>query len=126
MITCQDLAGELEASLAAGEGRGSTLRLVRQFVMDLDRADDPAELVCDAPRSTGDRRWDALIAGVVEDFSLHHGIQAPQWVFEPARFVEPWWFFTTIEAMRPTAIVETPPALANHGVFISRASLVNV
>ncbi|MHB8247229.1 MAG: hypothetical protein ACYDGN_18180 [Acidimicrobiales bacterium] len=125
-MTVGKLASEVRQSLAAGEGRGSTLRLVRQFLMDLGRAEDPAELLHDDPESTGDQRWDALIAGVAEDFALHHGIEAPEWVFEPSRFSTPWWFVTTIEAMRPTAIVETPAALANHGVFISRASLVNV
>lgn len=126
MMTAAEIGAEVGRSTAAGEGRGSTLRLVRQFLMDLERAENPAELLRDAPELTGDQRWDALIAGVVEDFALHHGIEAPLWVFEPARFSTPWWFVTTIEAMRPTAIVESPAALANHGVFISRASLVNV
>ncbi len=120
------LSREVERSIAAGEGRGSTLRLIRQFVMDLARSDNPAEALRQTPRSTGDRRWDALIAGVVEDFALHHGIEAPRWVFEPSRFLDQWWFFTTVVAMYPTAIVETPAALSNHGVFLTRASLVNV
>ncbi|MDA8184937.1 MAG: hypothetical protein ACYCUF_02945 [Acidimicrobiales bacterium] len=125
-MTVGELTAEVRQSLATGEGRGSTLRLIRQFLMDLQRAEDPAELLHENPETTGDRRWDALIAGVVEDFTLHRCIEAPEWVFEPARFSTPWWFVTTIEAMRPTVIVETPAALANHGVFISRASLVNV
>lgn len=125
-MTAMELAVSVRRSLTAGEGRGSTLRLVRQFLMDLDGAENPAELLIGAPESTGDRGWDALLAGVVEDFALHHGIEVPRWVFEPSRFSDPWWFVTTIAAMRPTAIVETPAALANHGVFISRASLVNV
>lgn len=126
MSSAQDLATQVRQSVAAGEGRGLTLRLVRQFLMDLERAADPAELLRDSPRLTGDQRWDALIAGVVEDFALHHGIETPGWANETDRFCEPWWFVTTIEAMRPTAIVESPAALANHGVFITRASLINV
>jgi hypothetical protein len=94
--------------------------------MDLTRANDPAALMADTPPPTGDRRWDALIAGVVEDFAIHHGVEAPQWAFDPDRFLDTWWFITSIDAMRPTAIVETPAALSNRGVFVQRASLVNV
>lgn len=120
------LAECVAKSLAVGEKRGSTLRLVRQFIMDLNNAEEPSILMSVTPPSTGDRRWDALIAGVVEDFCIHHGCSAPSWVFDPSRYLDRWWFFTTVDAMRPTAIVETPATISNHGVFIQRASLVNV
>lgn len=126
MMSVVTLAELVRESLAAGEGSGSTLRLVRQFIMDLDRAQDPSVLVAGTPPPTSEQRWDAMIAGVVEDFVLHHGMPAPKWVFDASRFLDTWWFFTTVEAMRPTAIVETPASLSNRGVFIQRASLVNV
>jgi hypothetical protein len=125
-MTVKMLAKSVKSSLTEGEGSGSTLRLVHQFIMDLTQSKDPSVLVRDPPASTGDPRWDAMIAGVVEDFAIHHGMPAPKWVFDPCRFLDTWWFFTSIQDMRPTAIVETPAALSGRGVFIQRASLVNV
>ena len=121
-----DLAHAVRRSLADGEPVGDTLRLVRQFVMDLEATEDQSTLLAEDPPSTGDARWDALIAGVVEDFALHHGLPAPSWVFAPSRYLSKWWFVTSFTSMRPTAIVETPAALSGRGVFVQRASLVNV
>jgi hypothetical protein len=123
-----DLADELRSSLRAADWTdGDRLRLVRQFVMDLE-AWPPADvdaLLFDEPMSVGDSRYDALIAGVVEDWAFHHGRAVPPWTADPSRFLDEWWFVTSVPALRPTAMVETPAALANRGVFIRRASLVN-
>ncbi len=126
MRTVADLAQEVSRSLAAQERTGDTLRLVRQFIMNLECASDPLGMFRDEPSSTGDPRWDALIAGVVEDFALHRGIEPPPWVFQEQRYLSTWWFVTSIDAMRPTAVVQTPAALSGRGVFVQRASLVNV
>ncbi len=76
---------------------------------------------------TGNRGWDALIAGVVEDLAYRHGVKVPKWAMESARSTDDrWWFVTSNPALHPTAFVETPASLANRGVFIRRASLVNV
>ena len=115
------VAGDLRLSATKGE----TLRLVRQFVMDAERG-DAAALIADEPPSTGDPRWDALIAGVVEDVAFRLGLHVPAWVRAPHRTLATWWFVTDFEGLHPVAFVETPAAIANHGVFIRRASLVNV
>jgi hypothetical protein len=119
------LAEAIKRSLAAQEPTGGTLRLVRQFIMELDHCGDPADMFRDEPPSTGDQRWDALIAGVVEDFALHQGMEPPDWVFNGQRFLSTWWFLTSIDNMRPTAIAQAPAALSNRGVFVQRASLLN-
>jgi hypothetical protein len=125
MWTVADLAQEVRRSLANQEPTGDTLRLVRQFIMDLQRSDDPMTMFRDEPSSTGERKWDALIAGTIEDFALHRGIEPPSWVFQEQRYLSTWWFLTSIDPMRPTAIVQAPAALSRRGVFVQRASLVN-
>jgi hypothetical protein len=123
------LGTSLARSLEAGERTGDLLRLVRQFIMDTDRRDQKGvtENIATTPRLTGDRGWDALIAGVVEDIAYRHGVAVPSWAMEPARSTaDRWWFVTSIPALHPTAFVETPASLGNRGVFIRRASLVNV
>ena len=79
------------------------------------------------PALSGDRGWDALVAGVVEDIAFHHAIVVPRWTMQPERFThDRGWFVTSVPALHPTAPVETPASLANRGVFIRCASLVNL
>ncbi len=121
MQTINDVAGEI-----ADAPEGERLRIVRQFLMDADSAIDLADVVSGEPRTTGDERWDALLAGVVEDLAFARRLSIPAWTADPRRFLQTWWFVTRYKAMHATAMAHTPAALANRGVFITRASLVNV
>ncbi len=125
MMNVGDLADCLRQDLELGVSKHNMLKLVRQFVMDVDRADDPAVMLVPEPQPTGDERWDAFVTGVAEDAAVRHGVAIPKWVSarEP---LDEWWFVTDYPGLHPSAFVETPPALARHGVFIRRASLVNV
>jgi hypothetical protein len=121
MQTIDDVAGEI-----AHAPEGERLRIVRQFIMDADSATDLAGAINREPRTTGDQRWDALLAGVAEDLAFARRLPTPAWTADPRRFLETWWFVTRYKAMHATAMAHTPAALANRGVFITRASLVNV
>ncbi len=122
-----DLGRHLAASLQSEETVGDRLRLVRQFIMDCDNSSNVTAQISDASMLTGDRGWDALVAGVVEDIAYRHGSKVPRWTMEPERFTDDrWWFVTAFPALHATAFVETPASLANRGVFIRRASLVNI
>lgn len=119
-----DLAVSIAAAIGRGADKGELLRYVRQFVMDCDNG-DPAEMIAFEPASTGDERWDALIAGVVEDVAFRHRIPAPAWALD-APPLAAWWFVTDFERAHPTVFIETPATISRHGVYIQRASLVNV
>ena len=90
------------------------------------RSVDRAGLVADEPPPTGDPRWDALLAGVVEQLCFDHMLPVPRWAMDPVRFLEQWWFVTPYRSLHPSAFAEAPPALANRGVFIHRRSLESV
>lgn len=87
--------------------------------MNVER-DDAPELIRQEPSPTGDPRWDALIAGVVEDLAFRTGTRIPDWVRAPERTLTTWWFATDFSGLHPIAFVETPAAIAGHGVFIRR------
>ncbi len=125
MMTVGDLAMRLRDDAERGTSKHNMLKLVRQFVMDADRSSNPSSLLEPEPATTGDVRWDALVTGVCEDIAVCHGLAIPEWVSsrEP---LEEWWFVTNYAGLHPIAFVETPPAIARHGVFIRRASLENV
>lgn len=125
-LTVRTLADLIRDGVQRAETHGQMLRWVRQLIADADRTEDPASLIADAPDHTGDERWDALIAGVAEDIAWRHELLVPTWVRDPTRTLDTWWFVTRFASMHPTAFVSTPPAISAHGVFISRAALVNV
>ena len=125
--TIDETANQIRRCLAIGD-HPEALRWVAQFVAEFQRASlaDRARLVADEPAGTGDRRWDAMLAGVVEHLCFHHELAPPSWTLQPDRFLDQWWFVTPYVSLHPSAFVETPAALANRGVFIHGSSLESV
>ncbi len=125
--TISETAIQIRRCLAVPDER-EALRWVAQFVAEVKRAPstDRPELVADEPPPTGDRRWDAMLAGVVEQLCFDHGLAIPAWVMQPGRFLDQWWFVTPYRSLHASAFAETPAALANRGVFIHGQSLESV
>jgi transcriptional regulator with XRE-family HTH domain len=98
------------------------LRLLFGFADDFrasSRAGRLALLDADPP-PTGDRRFDAALAGLAELFAREGELPAPGWVEEPHRFVEPFWFVASRPAFDAYTLAHTPAVFARHGVFIAR------
>jgi len=89
-------------------------------------ADEVAVEIEADPGSTGDRRWDALVAGVVERAAHTAGVRTPMWTCAGGRFLDEWWFLTPYRSLHASALVETPAELANRGVFVHESSLWSV
>jgi hypothetical protein len=125
--TIGETAMQIRRCLTVPDER-EALRWVAQLVAEFERAPsaDRLGLVVDEPSSTGDHRWDAMLAGVVEQLCFDHRLAVPAWTLQPSRFLDTWWFVTPYRTLHPSAFVGTPPALANRGVFIHGASLESV
>jgi hypothetical protein len=125
--TISETAAQIRRCLAAGDDH-EALRWVAQFVAEFEHAPsaDRPGLVAGEPPPTGDRRWDAMLAGVVEQLCFDHQLEVPAWVMRPGRFLDQWWFVTPYRSLHPSAFTQTPSALANRGVFIHRQSLESV
>lgn len=122
-MDARDLAEAVRGDLGRGANLSDLLRLVRQYIMNFDHGADFEAATSVPPSSTGDARWDALIAGVTEDIAFRLGEPVPAWTaVDP---LDEWWFVTPVAKLEPTSFVESPPALARRGVFIRRASLIN-
>lgn len=78
-------------------------------------------LVADEPPSTGDVRWDVLLAGLAEWLTAQDCEPAPAWA--EGRTLTTWWFPDDTPAARSTAIVHAPAALRRRGVFIAADDL---
>ncbi len=108
--------------------RHEALRRVAQFIADFEHARPDAQpaLVADEPSPTGDRRWDALLGATAEHLCFHHGVVVPGWSGAPGRFLETWWFVSPYRSLHASALVATPAAFANRGVFLHAESLASV
>lgn len=116
-----ELAPTIEQDLAHGHEQDA-LRLLFGFADDFRGSSRPGRiaLIEDEPPGTGDRRFDAALAGVAEFFASEGAISAPTWVNGPGRFVEPWWFVASRPAFHAYTLAHTPAVFVRHGVFIAR------
>lgn len=104
------------------------LRWVAQFMADFGKsqAEGRAAMVAEEPEPTGDERWDALVAAAAEHLCYHHRLAPPSWSVAPGRFLERWWFVSPYRSVHASALVATPAAFANRGVFVHGDSLASV
>ena len=121
---------EAAADIADALRDGDDSRAFREFIQlsdDLTREDAPlrAALTALAPAPV-DRRYDALLAGVVEHYLAHAGLPLPAWVNDPSRVLIDPWFVDDVPALRDKTVAETPPAFARHGVFLAGSELASV
>ena len=90
-------------------------QLPRQF-HDLSHGEQAAALL-DPPSLTGQRRWDALLAAVVEHIARLHGHAVPAWVDEPARFLQVPWVIARVRAIGLDSVLYAPGAFVRHGAL---------
>ncbi|MHB1533317.1 MAG: hypothetical protein ACYC1D_01640 [Acidimicrobiales bacterium] len=121
------LAGKIAAALAGGED-GEPWRWLLQFVDDFRGSSSAgrAILVEAVPPVTGDRRYDAAIAALVEHLCAGAGMVAPAWTGDPERFAEPWWFVAGLPGYRAAALRDSPISFKRHGVFVTKEAFERV
>jgi hypothetical protein len=92
----------------------------------LMRGEQIARAIGEAPPPTGDPRHDAYLGALAEHLALEHGLPVPGWCREPTRFLERFWFPSTVRGFRALAIAQSPAAFRRRGIFIARGSLQRV
>lgn len=109
-------------------GGEDSLAAVRDFldVVGHSVPDQISALIREKPQPTGDVRIDALLAGLAEHLSVTRGVPCPEWVHEPDRFLDRFWFVSRVPGFRAIAIAQTPIALKRRGVFWPARSLQRV
>jgi transcriptional regulator with XRE-family HTH domain len=118
----------------AGEGwstdlrQDGALRAVIDFrdALGSATAEEFEGLVQAPPSLTGETRWDALIAAVVEDESATRDVPPPDWTNEKRRFVRPLWYLSDNKALHAWELATAPGAFIRHGVLAARAELESV
>jgi hypothetical protein len=82
---------------------------------------DRLTLLQDQPESTGDERWDTLLAALAEHLAAHEDSAAPSWAEE--RSLQRWWFPFDLPSQHVEALVHAPMAFRRRGVFVSARNL---
>jgi transcriptional regulator with XRE-family HTH domain len=120
---------ELTAAVAKGLRSGQPQegwRLVGEFLDD-DRLADDQELiftVSESPGPTGDRRADALAAGLAEYLCVRRQLVPPSWTQVPIEVV-PWWFVSE-KRFHALALRESPISFARRGIFVTAGALQRI
>ena len=124
--TAAAIAEEIREHLSQGR-RAAALRAVWQLAANM-QAVEPAlsvALIAAPPAATGDAKFDALLAGVVDHLLSSSGLPRPQWLDEPARTLAQPWDVERVEALRAAARRRTPERIAAHGVYLDAGELTN-
>ncbi|MBF6557109.1 MAG: helix-turn-helix transcriptional regulator [Acidimicrobiales bacterium] len=129
-------ANRVRDRLIGAEGEGwspalredAALRAVIDFKNALSSSTvaDFTRLVDAPPNLTGDTRWDAFIAAVVEDESATHAVAPPRWTNEKTRFTRPFWYLSENRALHAWELATAPGAFVRHGVLAAKEELESV
>ena len=123
LSTAPSAAASLRTALRAGADTAEMLRLVRQMRSDARWLDDHKQRAAffAAPFTTGDQRWDALLAGVVEELALTRDYPVPAWTRGKA--LPRFWFVGDVPTLRAYAFSHSPFSLQIRGVLVDPADL---
>ncbi|MDX6198273.1 MAG: hypothetical protein QOJ79_1424 [Actinomycetota bacterium] len=126
LLTVPATAAALRKGLRAGWSTRDLLRLVRESRSNakwVERAEDVAVFL-GAPSTTGDRRWDALLAGSTEQLALTRAMDVPRWV--RGHGLPTFWFVSENPRFDAYALAHSPPSLKVRGVMLDPSDLESV
>ena len=118
-----DLARDIRKTSIKNHER--RLRLVFEFLREVD-AKELTLRVAVEPESTGDQRFDAMLAALSEDLCVSNGVSPPSWVFADQRFLDSAWRESNLKSARTRALVNAPASYRRRGVMIDRHDLTSV
>jgi hypothetical protein len=125
--TVYEIAEVIREDLAA-DHFNHAFRAVIQLNDNFD-AIDPATRVAIAitpPAPTGDARFDALIAGLVEYKLDRAHLPQPIWLSDFRFFLDTPWDLEQLPHLQEEARALTPPQFVRHGVFIDPINFASV
>ena len=125
--TAAETAEAVQEALEHGH-ENTAFREVIQLSDDL-AASQPAirlALVAAPPATTGDERFDALIAGLVEYRLSVDAVPLPEWVAEPTRRATTSWFVDATPGTENLSRAHTPAPFSRRNVFLDATEFASV
>lgn len=126
LVTVPAAAAAIRSGLRHGWSIADLLRIVRELRSNAKhlRSDTDLDAFYAQPSTTGDRRWDAMLAGVTEMDALRNGRDIPPWA--RGHDLPHLWFVGSSPSLHPHALVHTPSPLAVRGIVLDGAALESV
>lgn len=123
--------GALLAEVFQGPWGGRDHRAFQTVFQMMDdfrsvEADLQARLIEEPAELTGDVRFDAFLAAVVEHLAFHASIPVPRWAEERDDLLPRFWFPSPLRFTRSRAFVGSPAAFRRRGIFIEPGDLHRV
>jgi Ribbon-helix-helix protein, copG family len=122
-LTAAEAASTVRRELRRGD-EDFAFRLVARLVADLRVLDRPSDVerCLKVPSSTGDRRWDTLLAVAVGRACRERGIEAPAWTSAPP--LPSWWFPLLADPVLTARTMQrTPVDFAARGIWLEAKAL---
>jgi transcriptional regulator with XRE-family HTH domain len=125
--TAATATGEIASRLAEGD-RELAVRHFIQLADDLAAVHHEVRfaLTIAEPPRTGEKRWDAAVAGLVEHRLEEEGLPLPSWVSSDDRRLRRSWIFGDGVYDLPVEPDRAVPAFRRHGVLLDPATLASV
>ncbi len=114
------------AAIAGAPSEADRLRVFFEFLRGADTAGPAAILlVTPEPESTGDVRFDALLAAAAEHLAARYGLAGPLWTAMPERFLDRAWWVSDLPSAKVLAMKWTPASFRRRGVYLDAHDLTH-
>jgi len=126
LVTVPAAAALLRKGLKEQWTTPDLLRVIREMRSNAKFVERPADRLAffAEPSTTGDARWDAMLAGNVEELALAGHFPAPAWTQGHA--LAQFWFVGSMPSLVAYSFARSPMSLQIRGVMIDPADLESV
>jgi y4mF family transcriptional regulator len=121
-LTARDASAAIRDELDRGDPEFA-LRILARALADLRRLIDSRDVAAflAPPPSTGDHRWDTLLAAAVGRVCRQHNIHAPEWTDVPP--LGSWWFPMFDAVLTARTMQRTPVDFVARGIWLDERAL---
>jgi transcriptional regulator with XRE-family HTH domain len=126
LLTTPEVAASIRHGLKNGWSQRDLLRIIREHRANAKWVSRPVDkkVFLGKPSTTGDRRWDALIAASTEDLSTRAGEAAPEWTEGKGLHCD--WFIGDNPAFKEYLLLHSPEPFRSRGVMVDPDALESV
>jgi len=126
LVTTPQAAAAIRFGIRNGWTPREHLRIVREQRSNSKWVSRPIDhqVFLARPATTGDRRWDALLAGSTEEMAVRSGLPIPGWTQHVRLMNE--WFVADVPAFNDYLLAHSPEPFRSRGVMIDPDALESV
>ncbi|MBE5459436.1 nucleotidyltransferase [Mycobacteroides abscessus] len=114
------------AAITDAPTEADRLRVFFEFLRGADAVGPAAILLAtQEPQSTGDVRFDALLAAAAEHLAARYSLAGPLWTAMPERFLDRAWWVSDLPSAKVLAMKWTPASFRRRGIYLDAHDLTH-